>query len=84
MWSTLARSAAGFALFSLLSSSVYLVNDVLDADKDRKHPTKRHRPIASGQLSPGVAVAVAILLIPASLMADTSWSRLRGGHRATC
>ena len=67
MWSTLGRSAAGFLLFSLLSSSVYLINDVLDADKDRQHPTKRKRPIAAGQLSPQVAVVVAMLLMIGTL-----------------
>jgi 4-hydroxybenzoate polyprenyltransferase len=69
MWSFLERSAAAFALFSLLSSSIYLLNDVLDVEKDRQHPTKRNRPIASGALRPGVAVAVALLLMPTCLFA---------------
>jgi len=69
MWSFLGRSAAAFGLFSLLSSSIYLLNDVLDVEKDRQHPTKRHRPIASGALSPRVAVAIAVALMPACLIA---------------
>jgi 4-hydroxybenzoate polyprenyltransferase len=40
-----------FLFFSLCASSVYLLNDLLDLDDDRYHPTKRHRPFASGQLS---------------------------------
>ncbi len=84
MWSVLGRSAAGFLLFSLLSSSVYLINDVLDADKDRKHPTKRHRPIAAGDLSPAVAVVVAILLMAASLIGgyvlSPTFAAVAGGY----
>src|SRR5207253_7483775 len=67
MWSYLGRSAIAFALFSLLSSSVYLLNDVIDVEKDRQHPTKRNRPIASGALPAKVAVAFAVLLMVGSL-----------------
>jgi 4-hydroxybenzoate polyprenyltransferase len=69
MWDYLSRSLAAFGLFSLISSSVYLLNDVLDVEKDRAHPTKKNRPIASGDLPPGVAIAVALLLMPACLVA---------------
>jgi 4-hydroxybenzoate polyprenyltransferase len=48
-----------FAAFCLLASTVYVMNDVIDRDADRAHPTKRRRPIASGAVSPGVAMAVA-------------------------
>jgi 4-hydroxybenzoate polyprenyltransferase/phosphoglycolate phosphatase-like HAD superfamily hydrolase len=47
---TLIRAAAAFAAFSLCASSVYLLNDLLDLPHDRLHPTKRHRPFASGAL----------------------------------
>ncbi len=57
------RSLAGFFLFCLLSSSVYLINDVLDAPADRQHPEKRNRPIASGKLPIPVAIAAAIIMI---------------------
>jgi 4-hydroxybenzoate polyprenyltransferase len=67
MWHLLRESAETFALFSLVSSSIYLLNDVLDVEKDRQHPTKRNRPIASGALSPRVAVVVALLLMPLCL-----------------
>ena len=69
MWEYLGRSAIAFLLFSLLASSVYLLNDVIDVDKDRAHPTKRNRPVASGQLAPGLAVGFALLLMPGTLIA---------------
>ena len=56
------NAALGFVLFSLLSSVVYLVNDLADRDSDRRHPKKRRRPIASGELSPGLAAAAAVVL----------------------
>lgn len=52
-----ARSALAFALFCLLSGGVYLINDVMDAERDRVHPQKRHRPVASGRLPARVALA---------------------------
>ncbi len=57
------RAALGAALFCAISSGVYLLNDIMDRERDRVHPKKRSRPIASGRLSVGVAgVAAAILL----------------------
>jgi 4-hydroxybenzoate polyprenyltransferase len=70
MWRYLARSTAAFALFSLVSSTVYLLNDVRDVEKDRQHPTKRNRPIASGALPAKLAVAIALVLMPALLVAS--------------
>ncbi len=55
-------AALGFLLFSLLSSVVYLVNDLADRESDRRHPKKCRRPIASGELSSSLALtAVAVL-----------------------
>jgi 4-hydroxybenzoate polyprenyltransferase len=51
-------STGAFALFCLLASSVYILNDVVDVDKDREHPHKRHRPIAAGELPVKVATKV--------------------------
>jgi len=68
MWTFLERSAAAFGLFSLLSSSVYLLNDLRDVEKDRRHPTKKNRPIASGALPPRLALFAAIVLMPGSLV----------------
>lgn len=50
-----------FAAFSVLTSAVYLVNDVLDAERDRLHPQKRNRPVASGRLPVSVAWTAAAL-----------------------
>jgi 4-hydroxybenzoate polyprenyltransferase len=68
MWTYLSQAAVAFVLFSLVSSAVYLANDVIDVKNDRQHPTKRNRPIASGALPAWLAVAVAILLIPVCLL----------------
>jgi len=56
------RTAAAFAIFCLLSSTVYLVNDLVDLDRDRAHPVKRRRPLASGALSPAAAKGLAGVL----------------------
>ena len=58
-----ARSALAFALFCLLSGGVYLINDVMDAERDRVHPQKRHRPVASGRLPARVALAAGVGLL---------------------
>jgi 4-hydroxybenzoate polyprenyltransferase len=56
------RTLAGFFLFCLISSAVYLFNDIADMETDRNHPEKKFRPIASGQLPVNVAWAAALLL----------------------
>lgn len=56
------RTVAGFFLFCLVSSAVYLFNDIADVEADRNHPEKKFRPIASGQLPVNVAVTTALLL----------------------
>lgn len=63
------RTLAAFLLFCLMSSSVYLMNDLVDMEKDRQHPTKKSRPLPAGQLSPRVAGAAAILFAAGSLIA---------------
>ncbi len=60
----LLRAVAGFVAFSLLASTVYLVNDLKDVEADRQHPKKRLRPVASGKLTPAMAwAAVPVLLV---------------------
>lgn len=56
------RTVAGFFLFCLISSAVYLFNDIADVEADRNHPVKKFRPIASGKLPVNVAGSVALLL----------------------
>jgi decaprenyl-phosphate phosphoribosyltransferase len=53
-----ARLSLTFVVFCLLASGIYLINDARDAAEDRRHPVKRHRPIASGAVSASRAVAV--------------------------
>ncbi len=62
------RCSITFVLFSLLASAEYLLNDLRDAPQDRLHPKKRFRPIASGQVSPLLAVVSAAVLGTAGLM----------------
>jgi 4-hydroxybenzoate polyprenyltransferase len=58
----LARTVAAFVLFCLLSSLVYIINDLTDLEADRNHPKKRLRPLPSGQLSVSTARLAAALL----------------------
>lgn len=59
----LANTVAAFVAFCLCASGIYLVNDSLDVEEDRRHPTKKLRPIASGQLTVRVAWVLAVLLL---------------------
>ena len=68
----LIRAALAFLLFSLLSGCVYLLNDLVDIESDRLHPTKCHRPLASGRLSVAAgrrALGVLLLLTGAGAFA---------------
>ena len=59
----LTRTIIGFLMFCFVSSSVYLINDILDVEADRKHPRKKFRPIASGKLPIPIAIISAIILV---------------------
>jgi len=65
------QAVAAFAIFCILSGIVYLINDVADREKDRLHPRKRFRPIASGAVSPATALIAAAVLSVVALSA--SW-----------
>ena len=61
-----------FLSFCLISSSIYLVNDIVDAEADKKHPVKKYRPIASGLLSKSNALIFSFLLACLSLFIASS------------
>ncbi len=62
----LVRAIVGFLAFCLLSSAVYIFNDIRDAERDRLHPTKKNRPIASGAVSKRAAYILGACLILAT------------------
>ncbi|MFV1957891.1 MAG: UbiA family prenyltransferase [Planctomycetota bacterium] len=62
----LGAALASFGVFGLAASAGYLLNDVLDLEHDRRHPARRHRPLASGRLLPAPALAAAGVLVLAS------------------
>ncbi len=61
------RTAIAFICFCLAASGTYYINDALDVEADRRHPTKRNRPIAAGLISVNAAIAGGIVLIVASI-----------------
>ena len=65
--SRLISAFLAFVAFSLAASGVYILNDLLDLESDRQHPTKRSRPLASGLLPIPVAFATALLAIASSV-----------------
>ncbi len=74
----LVRTLAGFGLLCALSSAVYVINDLADIEKDRQHPKKRFRPLASGALKKEAAIAAAIVLpliaLPLSYVLDRGFA----------
>lgn len=79
----LLRVIGAFLAFCMAASAIYLVNDLVDIEKDRAHPKKRHRPFASGRLSPRVGVAASAALIaavfPLALALDSDQGALEWG-----
>jgi 4-hydroxybenzoate polyprenyltransferase len=75
---TVGRVMVAFLLFCVMSSAVYLMNDLIDIESDRAHPRKRNRPLPSGELSPAVARAAFLLLaiggLAASAALDLRWN----------
>ncbi|MDB5203443.1 MAG: decaprenyl-phosphate phosphoribosyltransferase [Ferruginibacter sp.] len=60
---TMLELLGGFACFSLVASSIYIINDYRDIEDDRKHPVKCKRPLASGAVKPPTAIAICILFL---------------------
>ena len=68
-------AALAFAAFCLVASGFYAINDALDAEKDRSHPVKCRRPVASGAISVGAAIGFGALLVAASIAVALSVSK---------
>jgi len=85
--SLLVRNVLAFVLFCLISSSVYLINDLTDIEKDRQHPTKRLRPLPSGRLQPRVAAIAAglfpLISIPLAFLLDLQFGLVALAYLAT-
>ncbi|MET4166373.1 MULTISPECIES: decaprenyl-phosphate phosphoribosyltransferase [Gordonia] len=65
--SVLASAGVAFVAFCLAASSIYLVNDAMDVESDRNHPTKRFRPIAAGVVPVTLAYVLAVVLLVGSI-----------------
>ena len=82
----LLKVGAAFLLFCVLSGSVYLLNDLRDAERDRLHPIKRHRPVASGALPKNLAGIWGVALLSLSLVAgfalDVSFGAVAASYAA--
>jgi len=70
------RVSYGFILFSLVASSIYIFNDIIDLEFDRTHPEKKNRPLAAGLLSVYAAYAGAIVLALAGLIGALALDRV--------
>jgi len=80
IWHTL----AGALVFSLIVSAVYIINDIADVESDRKHPTKRNRPIAAGKLpipvAWGVAAGILLVAFPLTYLLSPAFALVTGGY----
>ncbi len=80
----LLRTLAGFALLCMITGATYIINDLADVDKDRRHPTKCKRPLASGALPAPVAIAGAVILLgvglPLAFWLDVTFGLLAAGY----
>ena len=61
------RVLLAFVAYCLVASAVYVFNDIADRNEDRNHPKKKHRPIASGAVGPGVAATIGTALLIAGM-----------------
>ena len=65
------KGSLAFAAFSLCASSAYIINDLVDLERDRQHPTKRERPFASGSLQIQTGIVLASLLLAGALLTSS-------------
>ena len=76
------HTLAGLVIFSLIVSVVYIVNDITDVESDRKHPTKRNRPIAAGKLpipaAWGFAIGILVISFPLAYWLSPAFSLITG------
>lgn len=72
----LIRVIISYILFCLAASTVYIINDLLDIERDRQHPKKKYRPLPSGQLSTPVAIVAAIVIPVSSIFVAVSYSHV--------
>lgn len=67
---TLEKVVAGFIIFSVISSAIYVINDIFDVNKDRQHPFKQYRPLASGDISIFSGLLIALSLASIGIIAS--------------
>jgi 4-hydroxybenzoate polyprenyltransferase len=66
-WNLLGRTVLAFVLFCMISSTIYIINDLADIEKDKKHPKKKRRALPSGQMKPWFAVVSALAILAVCL-----------------
>lgn len=78
------KTVLGFGLLCLISGTVYLINDLVDIEKDRQHPTKKNRPIPAGQVPVSAAITAAVILplfcLPLSFWLDPYFGLIITGY----
>lgn len=67
-WSAYPKLFLGFIAFCCIASSIYIINDYIDIEDDKKHPDKSKRPLASGTVSKGTSILICVLLFAAGFM----------------
>jgi 4-hydroxybenzoate polyprenyltransferase len=84
VWPLFFRTTVAFVLFCMISSTVYIINDLADLEKDRLHPKKQRRALPSGQLKPWFAIVAVIAIVaaclPLSFWLDTSFGAIVLGY----
>ncbi|OGD92608.1 hypothetical protein A2697_00405 [Candidatus Curtissbacteria bacterium RIFCSPHIGHO2_01_FULL_41_44] len=64
----------GFVIFCVITSAIYIINDVIDIDKDKTHPFKSRRPIAAGRINPTIALLAASALLGLAILVSSRFS----------